>query len=103
MQLLERAKNEGCGRPHKPEKSRGCLADAAELARLSELWAAFFEQAWDGNQEKYLAEEDRLRGDAGVELGRVLADAEEKLGALHERCAKALKTVKALRGKLPQG
>jgi hypothetical protein len=101
--VAAQGRHQGGGRPRKRERSRGCLADAAELARLCGLWGDFYDQGWDGNEQSYLAEVDRLRGDARDELDRVLADAEQKLGVLHERCAAALETVKALRQKAPQG
>lgn len=95
--------NRGGGRPRKEERSRGCLADAVELARLAGLWSDFYRQAWAGTEGDYLAEVGRLTGDSRDGMERALADAEEKLKALRGQCAGALKAVKELREKLPPG
>ena len=119
-QLLRRAKDEGWGqkelqrevrqlkgsirgggRPRKREKSRGCLADAAEMARWSAAWSAFYRQAWAGNEGEYLAEVVELSGNARGSMEKALADAEAKLKALRGQCVDALKDVKTLRENLP--
>jgi hypothetical protein len=98
-----KGKPRGGGRPRKEERSRGCLADAVELARRAGLYGDSYRQAWSGNEAKYLAEVANLTGDARVGMERALADAEEKLKTLRGQCADALKDVKALLKKLPPG
>jgi hypothetical protein len=92
----------GGGRPRKPEKSRGCLADASELVLRTQQWSSFYEQAWLGNDKKYIAELDRLSDEGRDSLERVLGDAEQKLQTLHQQCAASLATVTALHEKLTQ-
>jgi hypothetical protein len=92
----------GGGRPRIPEKSRGCLADASELVLRTQQWSAFYEQAWRGNDKKYIAELDKLSDEGRESLERVLADAAERLEALHQQCTASLATVKALQEKLTQ-
>jgi hypothetical protein len=92
----------GGGRKLKVRKSRGCLADASRLVRLTGQWAHFYQQAWDGNEKKYLAELDRLTDKAArAALRGVLDDAEKKLQVLQGQCQSTLKTVQALRKKFP--
>jgi hypothetical protein len=92
----------GGGRPRKPEKSRGCLADASELVLRTQQWSTFYEQAWLGNDSKYMAELDKLSDEGRESLERVLGDAEQKLQTLQEQCAATLATVTALQEKLTQ-
>jgi hypothetical protein len=89
--------------PPTREKSRGCLADASELVLRTQQWSAFYEQAWLGNDKKYIAELDKLSDEGRESLERVLADAAERLQALHQQCAAALATVTAQQEKLTQG
>jgi hypothetical protein len=92
----------GGGRALKPEKSRGCLTDASVMVRWTQHWSHFYEQAWAGNDQKYIAELDKMPEKGRESLERVLADAEQKLQILHQQCAATLTTVKALQEKLTQ-
>jgi hypothetical protein len=74
----------------------------------TQQWSAFYEQAWLGNDNKYIAELDKLSDEGRESLERVLGDAEQKLQALHQQCAatlgegvkRHLKSTESLRGKL---
>jgi hypothetical protein len=75
----------GGGRSRQPEKSRGCLPDASELVQQIKQWSHFYEQAWAGNDSKYIADLDKLSEEGRESLERVLTDAEQKLQALDDK------------------
>ena len=86
----------GGGRPRKERQSHGLLADLAELTRLAELWAGFYEQVWAANQPAYAAEVRKLPGPGREGVRRHLAAAREKLAALRKGCGGALAGLKNL-------
>jgi hypothetical protein len=86
-----------------PSQSRESSAAPSCFVLLPTLpGRAFYEQAWLGNDKKYIAELDRLSDEGRDSLERVLTDAEQKLQTLQEQCAATLTTVKALQEQLTQ-